>query len=117
MGMIIRISSQRPWRELWGLRAPCDGRNAWRDLWIRRPGETGWSAADRLRRDQERAATARQSSPMEAMRAAAHSMSHALQTALALADHVRHEAEQAADRRIPKHRRRDGYMIDGCTAD
>ena len=54
---------------------------------------------------------------MEAMQAAAHSMSHALQTALALADHVRHEAEQATDRRIAKHRRREDYMVDDCKAD
>jgi hypothetical protein len=94
-----------------------NGRNAWRDLWIRRPGEKGWSGADRLRRAHERIAEVNPPSPIEAMQAAAHSMSHALQTALALVDHVRHEAEQATDRRIARHRRRDDYMVEDCKAD
>lgn len=94
-----------------------DGRNAWRDLWIRRPGEKGWVAASRLRHELERASATQPPSPMEAMQAAAQSMSQALQTALALVDHVRHQAETATDRRIPKHRRRDDYMVDDCKAD
>jgi len=54
---------------------------------------------------------------MQAMQAAAQSMSHALQTALALVDHIGYETELATDRRIPKHRRRDDFMIDDCKAD
>ena len=94
-----------------------DGRNAWRDLWICRPGDKNWSAADRLRREQASVADVKPPSPIEAMQAAAHSMSHALQTALALVEHVRHEAEQATDRRIARHRRRDDYLVDDCKAD
>ena len=51
------------------------------------------------------------------MQTAARSMSQALQTALAPVDHIRHEAEQATDRRVPKHRRRDDYMADDCKED
>lgn len=94
-----------------------DGRNAWRDLWIRRPGERGWTAAERLRRELEQGDTAEPPSPMQAMQQAAHSMSHALQTALALADHVKHQAAQATERRVPKHRRRADYELDDYRAD
>lgn len=97
-----------------------NGRNAWRDLWLRRPGEQGWTCADRLRRELEHGAATTATappSPFEAMQAAASSMSRALQAALAVADHVRHQAEQATDRRIAKHRRREDFMIDDCKAD
>ncbi len=93
-----------------------DGRNAWRDLWIRRPGEKNWTAAARLRRQQQQAQTP-PTSPMEAMRAAASSMSDALKTALTLVEHASFHAEQHVERRLPKHRRREDFMIDDCKAD
>ena len=94
-----------------------NGRNAWRDLWIRLPGEKHWTCAERLRSALPSAAQAAPPSPMQAMQAAASSMSQALQTALALVDHVKYQTEQAVERRLPKHRRREDFMLDDCRAD
>jgi Ni/Co efflux regulator RcnB len=93
-----------------------DGRNAWRDLWLRRPGEKNWSSAERLRRALQ-SAKAEPASPMQAMQAAASSMSQALHTALTLVEHVKHEVENSTERRIPKHRRRADYEMDDYHAD
>jgi len=94
------------------------GRNAWRELWLRRPGDKFWLQADRLRSQLAQGmVSANPPSPMEAMRSAAQGMRHALQSALTLVEHVRLEAEHAAERRIPKHRRCDDYMNDDCAAD
>ena len=94
-----------------------DGRNAWRDLWIRRPGERQWTSAEHLRRELEQTTATAPPSPMQAMQAAAHSMSQALQTALTLVEHVKYEAEHATERRIPKHRRRSDYELNDYRAD
>ncbi|MBA5607902.1 hypothetical protein H3H36_21325 [Duganella sp. FT3S] len=94
-----------------------DGRNAWRDLWIRRPGERDWTAAYLLRRRMEQQAIIPPASPMEAMRAAAGSMSDALKTALTLVNHVSLHAENQVERRLPKHRRVEDFMIDDCKRD
>ncbi|MFA9216032.1 MAG: hypothetical protein ACEQSK_02905 [Sphingomonadaceae bacterium] len=94
-----------------------DGRNAWRDLWLRRPGETDWHQAGRLRLALRDTAPAAPPSPFVAMQAAARSMSQALQTALALVDHILDEVQHATERRLPKHRRRDDYLLDECRAD
>jgi len=94
------------------------GRNAWRELWLLRPGDRFWIQADRLRRQLEQEPlAARPPSPMEAMQSAAHGMRHALQSALTLVEHVRLEAENAVERRTPRHRRREDYMNDDCAAD
>jgi hypothetical protein len=89
------------------------GRNAWRDLWVRRPGDRDWMQADKLRR----AAAARtvaqaapQPSPTETIQAAAKSMSEALHTALLLVDQSRMQATQQVERRVEKHRRRDDQL-------
>lgn len=94
-----------------------DGRNAWRDLWIRRPGEHHWAPAARLRDELDQHAATEPPSPMQAMQVAAHSMSQALQSALALVDHAKHEAMQMTERRIPKHRRHADYELDDYKAD
>jgi hypothetical protein len=94
-----------------------DGRNAWRDLWVLLPGEHHWTSAARLRDELDQNAPAEPPSPMQAMQLAARSMSQALQSALALVDHAKHEAEQMTERRIPKHRRRADYELDDYKAD
>lgn len=94
-----------------------DGRNAWRDLWLRRPGERDWTSAERLRRALEPAAGVAPPSPMAAMQMAARGMSQALQSALTLVEHVKHDAAQASERRVPKHRRRADYELDDYRAD
>ncbi len=94
-----------------------DGRNAWRDLWVRRPGEKNWTIASVLRHQLERHATSTPISPMDAMRAAASSMSDALQAALILIEHTNHQAHQQVERRLSRHRRQEDFMIDACKAD
>lgn len=89
------------------------GRNAWIDLWVRRPGEREWVQADKLRRAvavQTSAQAAPQPSPTEAIQAAAKSMSEALHTALLLVDQSRMQATQQVERRVAKHRRRDDEL-------
>ena len=82
-----------------------DGRNAWRDLWIRFPGEKNWACAAQLRaRLQKRAATP-PPTPVEAMANAAKTMSNALNAALVLIEHVDLQSRNTLERRLPKSRR------------
>nr|WP_315221880.1 hypothetical protein [uncultured Duganella sp.] len=82
-----------------------DGRNAWRDLWIRFPGEKNWANAAQLRaRLQKRAATT-PPTPEEAMANAAKTMSDALNAALVLIEHVDFQSRNTLERRLPKSRR------------
>ncbi|MBA5639916.1 hypothetical protein H3H37_22920 [Duganella sp. LX20W] len=94
-----------------------DGRNAWRDLWIRRPGEKNWTAASQLRRQLEQQAHRPPTSHMDAMRAVASTMSDTLKTALTLVQHASYHAQEQVERRLPKHRRQEDFMIDDCKAD
>ncbi|MEV4779123.1 hypothetical protein [Burkholderia sp. LMU1-1-1.1] len=82
-----------------------DVRNAWRDLWIRFPGEKNWACAAQLRaRLQKRAATT-PPTPAEAMAKAAQTMSNALNAALVLIEHVDLQCRNTLERRLPKSRR------------
>ena len=82
-----------------------DGRNAWRDLWIRFPGEKNWANAARLRAAlQQRGATA-PLTPSETIAHAAKTMSDALHTALVLIEHVEVQSRNTLERRLPRHRR------------
>jgi len=94
-----------------------DGRNAWRDLWLRLPGERSWINAAILRNKSRQQAAIQPPSPMEAMQAAAKSMSSALQSALLLVEHAQQQGQQHYERRIPKHRRRADFMADDCESD
>ncbi len=93
------------------------GRNAWRDLWVRRPGEKTWTIASVLRCQMQQHATNPPTSPMEAMRVAAGSMSDALQTALTLIEHTNYHTQRQVERRLPRHRRQDDFMTDACKGD
>lgn len=93
------------------------GHNAWRALWIRRPGEHDWTAASLLRRRMEQQAAAPAMSPMDAMRTAATSMSDALRTALTLVNHISFHNQNPVERRLPKHRRQEDFMVDDCKND
>ncbi|MGV7209453.1 hypothetical protein ACLB1G_16540 [Oxalobacteraceae bacterium A2-2] len=88
-----------------------EGRNAWRDLWVRFPGERQWQLADRLRRELA-ARPAAPPSPMEAMQVAAHSMSEALRSALVLVNHASLSAQNQVERRLPRHRRSGDILSD-----
>ncbi|MGO4467847.1 hypothetical protein [Pseudoduganella sp. RAF53_2] len=87
-----------------------EARNAWRDLWVRRPQDCDWTQADKLRRALSADSKAAQPSPAEAIQLAARSMSEALQTALLLVDQSRRQAERQVERRVAKHRRRDDQL-------
>ncbi|MBB3121992.1 hypothetical protein [Pseudoduganella violacea] len=94
-----------------------DGRNAWRDLWVRLPGEKNWSRALLLRRDLLQREPPRPVSPLEAVNAAARSMSEALTASKALLDYVNRQSERLTERRISKHRRKDDTLGDDCRFD
>ena len=51
-------------------------------------------------------------SPVEAMAAAARTMSDALQTTLALVEHVHHKASLRPEQRIPKRRQQEDMLPD-----
>ena len=91
-------------------------RNAWRDLWVRRPQDHAWPQADVMRRAASRQDITNVSppSPTEAIQLTAKSMSEALQTALLLVGQSRRQAEQQVERRVPEHRRRDDQLADEC---
>lgn len=94
------------------------GRNAWLEIWLRRPGDASWIRASALRAPAPATdAAPAPASPTEAIQAAAKSMSDALQTALILVDHTRLRAEHQVERRIAKHRRRDDFVLDDWKAD
>jgi hypothetical protein len=100
-----------------------DGRNAWRDLWIRFPGESKWKSANALRLALKRADTVEAVSPFDAMTAAAASMAGALKTALAFVEHANAQALAAqkapqVDRRQGQSRRTDDVLAaDTCIFD
>ncbi|UOD31746.1 hypothetical protein INH39_08710 [Massilia violaceinigra] len=89
-----------------------EGRNAWRDLMIRRPGDAKWLYASVLRTRIERAerqAQPQPATPADSMAAAARCMSDALRSAMVLVDHVNAQAVRQQDerRRIGSRREAD----------
>ena len=82
-----------------------DGRNAWRVLWLRFPGEKTWTNAGLLRTRLQKRATKPAPTPVEAMTAAAQTMSNALNAALVLIEHVDLQSRNTLERRLPKNRR------------
>lgn len=93
------------------------GRNAWLDLWVQLPHEQSWTQAAKLRSIQQKNLQTRPASPAETMQIAAEGMREALQAALALVDHIKRNAQQQVERRVPKHRRQEDEMIDYCKMD
>jgi len=89
-----------------------NGRNAWRELWVRLPGERDWSNADRLRARLNKQAACAPKSPEEAMSAAAKAMSDALTTALTLVEHANNQSQNQLERRLPRYRRVADMMED-----
>jgi hypothetical protein len=82
-----------------------DIRNAWRELWIRFPGEKNWTNAAQLRARLNREAAKTPLSPEAAMAAAAKAMSDALGAALMLVEHANHQSQNTLERRLPRYRR------------
>jgi hypothetical protein len=94
-----------------------DGRNAWRDLWVRMPTEKSWTRAQLLRRKLEQRAAARPLSPLDAMQQAATCMSDTLKSALALIDQTSKLLLPKAERRLTLVRRSEDVLADACRLD
>lgn len=98
-----------------------DGRNAWRDLSLRLPGQAHFRPACVLRRmaqaSVELQLTPGPESPAATMAAAAASMSEALRPALALVEHSHAKAVPQFERRVDKHRRGEDVLTDHAMFD
>jgi hypothetical protein len=104
-----------------------DGRNAWRDLSLRLPGEKRFQPACLLRRkvqDQIKAKAKAETgeeappeSPVAAIAAAASAMSEALRTALVLVEHSNAQSVPKYERRVDYHRRAADVMTDHAMFD
>lgn len=89
-----------------------DGRNAWRDLWVRVPDQKDWVRTCVLRARLARSAATRPITPADAMTTAAKAMSDALKTALTLVEHANHQSQTTLERRLPRYRRQADLMDD-----
>jgi hypothetical protein len=106
-----------------------DGRNAWRDLSLRLPGEKQFQPASLMRRNVQAQIRAgveagaaarggeRRGSPAEVIAAAADAMSEALRTALALVEHSNAQSLPKYERRTDFHRRAADVMVDHAKFD
>jgi hypothetical protein len=94
-----------------------DGRNAWRDLWVRQPGEKSWTRAQTLRRRIEQRQANAPVSPLDAMREAAACMSDTLKSALALVEHANRSAAIQDERRKLRARRTEDVLGETCKFD
>ncbi len=82
-----------------------DGRNAWRDLWLRMPGERDWVNARRLRARATERVNTPPPSAADALTSAAKAMGQALTAAVTLIEHVDHQSSTVLERRTPRNRR------------
>lgn len=97
-----------------------DGRNAWRDLALRLPGEKHYRPAGLLRRNVQAKNKAQfgagcapvPESPVATMAAAAAAMSEALRTALALVEHSNAHSVSKYERRVANNRRAIDVLAD-----
>ena len=98
-----------------------DGRNAWRDLSLRLPGEEHFRPACVLRRLAKAGGVAHpasgRESPVATIAAAAASMSEALRAALTLVEHSNAMAMPKFERRVDKHRRGEDVLTDHAMFD
>ena len=99
-----------------------EGRNAWRDLWLRLPGERYWKSAMSRRREYERCLARAPASPADlshsaaALNEAAQAVSKALAAALALAANMA-PLPLHDERRKGTLRRATDAMLDDCPFD
>ena len=99
-----------------------DGRNAWRDLLLRFPGDSIWSypmvrrnaMARQLAPPQEQVA---EQTAADTISAAAAAMSQALKAALELVARVNAESEHIFERRTELRRRTSDVLADDCRLD
>ena len=98
------------------LAVACEGRNAWRDLDVRRPGDARWRPASLLRRELE-TGKVQPESPIAAMRDVAAVMAETLKTAQAVIEHANSFALPKFDRRGARARRADDVLAELCQSD
>lgn len=92
-----------------------DGGSAWRDLWLRLPGERFWGSPIRCRREAARHSIPAAPSAAESMQAAADAMSNALHTALALVELARPPVPpDPGERRLGSARRAGDVFGEDC---
>jgi hypothetical protein len=89
-----------------------DGRKAWRDLWLRLPGERDWVNAKRLRARATERVNTPPPSAADALTSAARAMGQALTAAVTLIEHVDHQTTTVLERRTPKDRRLTDLLED-----
>ena len=94
-----------------------EGRNAWRDLWIKWPGQRHWRSAHRCRLEAQGTASQIALSPAESMRMAAAAMAQALDTALILVKQSCTPQRLRPDRRTEQHRRASDVLGETCAFD
>jgi hypothetical protein len=107
-----------------------EGRNAWRDLWLKFPGEPRFVPAIRCRREQARAANlpvvpaapepftaASGPTPADSLNAAALTMAEALKTTLALMARASAQAMPEHERRVTAARRGSDILAGECAFD
>ncbi len=101
-----------------------DGRNAWRDVWIRFSGQRHFLPASRCRREQYQqplAPVAQAAAPVDScadsLNAAVLTMAEVLKTTLALMERVKAHAMPEDERRIRPPRRELDMLGDDCAFD
>ncbi len=96
-----------------------EGRNAWRDLWIKFPQDRHWRSASFYREQAKARAemSAPALSPAESMHMAAAAMAQALDTALLLVKQSCTPHRLQPDRRTDHHRRASDVLGETCAFD
>jgi hypothetical protein len=94
-----------------------EGRNAWRDVWVRLPGDRSWERAQALRRRIEKRAASEPTSPLQAMERAAACMSDAMKSALVVVEKANGLAVPRYERRQDRLRRMQDVLADVCEFD
>ena len=103
-----------------------EGRNAWRDLWLKLPAERYWKSASRCRREQAQQQGQEHrgepqptiaADPAHSLAAATITMSEALQTMLALMERVSARPTYDEERRITRPRREADILAGDCAFD
>ncbi len=93
-----------------------DPRNAWRELWVRRPSDARWKLASVLQRELE-AGKPPPESPVGAMREVAAAMAQTLETAQAIVKGAQQFVEPKFERRGRGLRRADDVLADDYQQD
>lgn len=86
------------------------GRNAWRDVWVRLPGDTCWKLASVLRRALRQAQVIAPLQPGDTLAASARRLDQVLDAVTTLVARVRPQDTAAPERRVDRFRRSEDVM-------